>query len=693
MADEGEAGHAFISYAPEDEASAGWLQERLESAGIRVWRDIDVLPGEDWRTKIRRAITDDATVFIACFSRSRLFGGPSRQNEALAIEQMRAHLPDESWLIPVRFDDCGVPDWDVGGGRTLESIRSADLFDERREEDVERLLTSVTHILSRPSRRLPVAEVPAAERATTESMSFSRVLQMLRIEAGLSQEELAREAGLSLRLVSDLERGAKRDAGHDTLRPLAEALQLSGVSRAIFEMAAQKVQKGPNGRSTAEIGRKVGGLTVATRTLPRDAVSFTGRERELRELMDTAAMVADSGGVVWIHAIGGMAGIGKTALAVHAAHLLAERFPDGQIFLPLHGHTAGQAVIQPADALASLLETAGVPARQVPHGLEARIRLWRDHLAWKRMLIVLDDAVGHEQVRPLLPGTTGSLVLVTSRKHLTALEDARLLSLDILPEDQAADLLVRLASRTTLNVREAAVAEIVRLCGYLPLAIGMLARQLHHHPVWTASDLAAELATARDPLDLMQAENQSVVAAFGLSYQDLGQELQGFFRRLGLHPGTDVDAYAAAALAGISLARARHALRSLYDQHLHAAGDSTAAAMSLTTALQLCRAEGDELIRAAALDHLGTVQHSLGELVAAHGNLAGALAMWRAIGNKHGEALALEHLGLLRQTEGRVKEAADLLTEALELYRVIGSSHEQERAYNCLAELASSDKD
>ena len=152
-------------------------------------------------------------------------------------------------------------------------------------------------------------------------------------------------------------------------------------------------------------------MAAATRTLPRDIASFTGRAREL-ELLAQAA--AGPGGVVGIHAIGGMAGVGKTAFAVHAAHRLAGRFPGGQIFLPLHGHTPGQQPVDPADALASLLLTAGVAAGQIPPGLEARMGLWRDRLAGQQLLLILDDAVGSEQVLPLLPGTGRSLVLVTA---------------------------------------------------------------------------------------------------------------------------------------------------------------------------------------------------------------------------------------------------------------------------------------
>ena len=197
------------------------------------------------------------------------------------------------------------------------------------------------------------------------------------------------------------------------------------------------------------------------------------------------AETAADGAVVSIHAIGGMAGVGKTTFAVHAAHRLAGRFPDGQFFLPLHAHTAGQRPVTPADGLASLLLTAGVPARQIPPGVDARAGRWRNHLAGKRILLVLDDAAGHEQVRPLLPGSPGSLVLITSRRRLAALEDAAVVSLDTLTRDEAAGLLARLAGRPDVTAGDAAVGELAVLCGYLPLAIGMIGRQLGHHPAWT----------------------------------------------------------------------------------------------------------------------------------------------------------------------------------------------------------------
>ena len=227
-------------------------------------------------------------------------------------------------------------------------------------------------------------------------VTFAALLRKLRTGARLTQEELAEAAALSPRSVSDLERGIAATPRRETIRLLADALRLADPARAEFEAVAR-------GRPVPAV--PVAGGAAALRTLPRDIASFTGRQQELQELAEAAA---GAGGVVGIHAIGGMAGVGKTAFAVHAAHRLADRFPGGQIFLPLHGHTPGQQPVEPSDALASLLLTAGVPAAQIPPGLEARVALWRDRLAERQLLLVLDDAASSDQVRPLLPGQAGA---------------------------------------------------------------------------------------------------------------------------------------------------------------------------------------------------------------------------------------------------------------------------------------------
>ena len=403
--------------------------------------------------------------------------------------------------------------------------------------------------------------------AEQPELEFAGLLRQLRAGARLTQEELAEAAGLSPRSVSDLERGIHRTARKDTAVLLADALGLAEPPRALFVAAAR-------GRaSAAEVlavvrGEAPGAAAAATRTLPRDIANFTGRERELARLLEALVPTAADGGVVGIHAIDGMAGIGKTTFAVHAAHRLAPDFPDGQFFLPLHAHTPGQRPVDPADALGSLLLTAGLAPQQIPPGAEARAARWRGQVAGKKILLLLDDAASHQQVRPLLPGTAGSLVLVTSRRRLTALQDAAVVSLDVLPPGEATALLARLTARPGVRASDAAVGELTRLCGYLPLAIGMLASQLRHHLAWTPAELAADVAAARDRLALMHAEDVSVGAAFTLSYTDLTAAQQRLFRRLGLLPGPSIDAYAAAALDGTALDNARRGLEDLYDQHL-----------------------------------------------------------------------------------------------------------------------------
>ena len=411
--------------------------------------------------------------------------------------------------------------------------------------------------------------MPVAE----PELSFAGLLRRLRTEARLTQEELAEAAGLSPRSVSDLERGINRTARRDTAGLLADALSLTATVRAVFIAAARgrvpaaDVLAAGNAASGPAPAAADTRASAATRALPRDIGSFTGRESELSRLLAALGDTADGGQVAGIYAIDGMAGAGKTALAVHAAHRLAGSFPDGQYFVPLHAHTPGQRPANPGDALAGLLQSAGVTQR-LPPGLEARAGRWRDLAAGRRILLVLDDAAGHEQVRPLLPATGGSLVLITSRRRLTALEDATVLSLDALPPADAAALLARLADRPDLAPDCDATREITRLCGYLPLAIGMLARQLRHHPARGGAELAASLAAARDRLAVMRAENLSVAAAFELSYQELTPDQQRLFRRLGLAPGPDIDAFAAAALDDTGLDDARARLDELYDHHL-----------------------------------------------------------------------------------------------------------------------------
>ena len=389
------------------------------------------------------------------------------------------------------------------------------------------------------------------------SVTFGELLRQLRLDSGLTLEELAARSGVAVRTISDLELGKARSPRETTLSRLAWGLRLEDPVQARFAAVAR-------GRPMTD-GLPAITATAPPQTLPRDIASFTGREPELAQLTEEAAA---KGGVVSIYAIGGMAGVGKTTLAVHAAHQLAKRYPDGQVLLPLHGHTPGQRPVAAADALASLLQSVGVDAGQIPSGVGARARLWRHWLVGKRLLLVLDDAVDSDQVRPLLPGMGDSLVLITSRRRLSALEDTHTISLDTLSTAEAGQLFAELVDRPNVDADDDAVRTITQMCSRLPLAVGLLARQLHHHPAWTVAERAADLAVARDRLELMRAENLSVAAAFDMSYRDLTTQQQKMFRRLGLHPGSSIDAYAAAALSGADYDTARQHLEALYDHYL-----------------------------------------------------------------------------------------------------------------------------
>ncbi|MEU0500414.1 tetratricopeptide repeat protein, partial [Nocardia sp. NPDC005998] len=303
---------------------------------------------------------------------------------------------------------------------------------------------------------------------------------------------------------------------------------------------------------------------VVTTALRRDVTTFLGRCDELQRIVDAV----EEGRAEPIYTIDGMPGIGKTALVTRAAHRLTPYFPDGQYFVELHAHTPGRAPADSAKVLAELLIGLGVDPRTVPDTLQGRRDMWRNKLTGKSVLLVLDDARDHDQVEPLLPASAGCLTLITSRSRLVALDGATPLVLKNLDSVSAADLFITLAGRTATETDRAAVDRIVRLCGYLPLAIVVLAGRLAHHPVWSIPKLADEFAATADRLTELGTRDRAVRAAFVMSYKDLPADRQRLFRYLGLHPGADINAAAAAALADIPVESARSDLEALYTDHL-----------------------------------------------------------------------------------------------------------------------------
>ncbi|GIE95684.1 AfsR/SARP family transcriptional regulator [Paractinoplanes rishiriensis] len=293
--------------------------------------------------------------------------------------------------------------------------------------------------------------------------------------------------------------------------------------------------------------------------LPRAVPDFVGRSATLTSLLAAA-------GTPTVVSIAGMAGVGKTALAVHLAHRLIDRYPDGQLHAELHGH-ADRAPADPGTVLGVLLRQLGVPATRVPESADDRAALWRTELAGRRMLVLLDNAAGSRQVAPLLAGAAGTLVIVTSRRLLAGLDGVRSVSLGALPENESAELLRRIVGARAAEEPEA-TAELARLCGHLPLALRLAAARLVRRSAWRVADLAERLREAPARLGQLAAEDRAVSAALDLSYQQLDDPVRRMFRALGGHGRHGFDRHAAAALAGMDVTSADELLDDLVDAYL-----------------------------------------------------------------------------------------------------------------------------
>ncbi|MBR7835261.1 winged helix-turn-helix domain-containing protein [Actinospica durhamensis] len=313
------------------------------------------------------------------------------------------------------------------------------------------------------------------------------------------------------------------------------------------------------------------------RQLPADTRAFTGREAELDTLVGAARAGgggeagppdADASPTVVISAINGMGGIGKTTLAVRAAHRLAEDYPDGQLFIDLHGHSADLDPISSQDALDYLLRSLGLEPKAIPRDTQERAALYRSRLAGTRTLIVLDNARNPAQVKPLIPAEPGCLVLVTSRNLLTGLDDAELLSLDALSPDEAVALLSTAAGPGRVSEDDPAARGLTEWCGRLPLAIRIIGARLRHRPMLAPEALLAAIRADCDPLALLKDDDRDITRVFASSLDVLPKAERQLFARLGLVPGPDFDALAAAALQGAEVGEAEHQLENLFEHSL-----------------------------------------------------------------------------------------------------------------------------
>jgi tetratricopeptide (TPR) repeat protein/transcriptional regulator with XRE-family HTH domain len=393
--------------------------------------------------------------------------------------------------------------------------------------------------------------------------SFGEALRQHRVTARLTQEELAAGSGLSVRAIRDLERGRSARPHPSSVRLLAAALKLT---------AAQQTE-------LSDLTR-VPGATAATTAmavpgqLPGAVTPFVAREPELAtlEMLLGQGDGASADATAVITAIVGAAGIGKTALAVHWARRVAASFPDGQIYLNLRGFGPG-APVPAAEAVGTLLAAVGVPPEHWPTGLDAQVGLYRGMAAGRRLLIVLDNARDAEQVRPLLPGSPGGLVLVTSRASLGGLavsEGAHVLTLGVLSDYEARELLDRRLGTGRMAAEPRAATELIRLCGGLPLALAIASARASVRSDFPLSALADELSDTAGRLDALDAGDSftSARTVFSWSYQNLPPAAARMFRLLSVHPGPDITPAAAASLAGLDRPQARYLLRELTRYHL-----------------------------------------------------------------------------------------------------------------------------
>ncbi|QXV57537.1 hypothetical protein CVV72_11370 [Amycolatopsis sp. TNS106] len=306
-------------------------------------------------------------------------------------------------------------------------------------------------------------------------------------------------------------------------------------------------------------------VVVSHHGLPADLADFTGRRTETSHVMDIASTKRNHNAPVVI-AIDGMAGVGKTAFAVHVAHLLTERYPDAQFYLDLHGHTPGQQPMDTSHALYALLRAAGIPTGTMPETVETRAALWRNALARRRVIVLLDNVADNVHIAPLLPAGPDCAVMITSRHRLLGIDGVHHLTIDPLPPEDGGLLLTRIAAGRGADADQAVIAEIVRLCGALPLAIRLAGARLSRS--WPLTRLRNRLRGERTIMPRLRAGDRSIAAAFGVSYHRLPPVSRQAFHLLSLHLGPDLDRFEAAAILATSPDEADEQLDLLTDTSL-----------------------------------------------------------------------------------------------------------------------------
>lgn len=385
---------------------------------------------------------------------------------------------------------------------------------------------------------------------------FGRLLLALRTRAGLSQERLSHAAGVSVRALADLERGRSRGPQRRTVQALAAGLGLDDDTAAELERAA--------GRGRTRPRAAAGPRAHSPLALPRDVGDFVSRGPDLARLLALAERTGAGRSAVSV--VSGQPGLGKTAFAVHAAYALAPHFPDGQVVLDLHGMDPEPTSAR--DALASLLRAVGVAEHAIPAATDDRSGLLRSVLRDRRLLLVLDNAAGEDQVRPLLPGAGRCLTIITSRHALAGLESAHRSDLALFRREEAVELLSRIVGPERIRQEAQAARDVADLCGLLPLAVRIAGQRLAGRPHERVGKLAAQLAQEGRRLDTLQVGDLQVRAAFALSYRQLTPAARTVLRRASLAAGGDFSPESAALLADLPVDEVARCAEELTDAGL-----------------------------------------------------------------------------------------------------------------------------
>lgn len=534
----------------------------------------------------------DLHAFDAAVGRARV--AQAGHDLPAAAAALRAALG--LWRGPA-FEGLSSPLLNAERDRLLE--RRLDLLEDRIDLDL-RLGGSGELV---PELRQLIAECPLRER-------LHRLLMLTLYRAGRQADALAafRAAREELREQLGVEPGPELSRLHQQILRADPDLDLPAPE--------PKAEPPARHEPPAAAEPEPGPSRPRPAQLPHGLTDFVGRADALDQLNALLpADAAEAGGSVVITAIAGTAGVGKTTLAVHWAHQISERFPDGQLYVNLRGFDPGGAPMDPAEAVHDFLDALGVPAQRIPAGRGSQVGLYRSLLADRRMLIVLDNAHDAEQVRPLLPGGSRSLVVITSRSDLSGLvagEGARPIAIDLLPVAEARALLGRRLGPARIRADLRAADEIVALCARLPLALTVVAARAASRPQFPLSALAAELREVAGRLDAFEDGDQAtdMRGVFSWSYRKLGAAAARVFRLMGLHAGPGISTPAVASLAGITLARARSALAELARAHLvteRAPGSFLLHDLLRAYAAELARSHDEPAEREAAvrrvLDH------------------------------------------------------------------------------------------